>query len=63
MSENASDFYSGLVAQLYEPLAGNLADPEPFLKFVSKAGTPALELACGAGRPMLVDCRCAYSGN
>ena len=53
MSDDASDFYSGLVAQLYEPLAGSLADPELFLKFVSKAGTPALEFACGASHPML----------
>ncbi len=53
MSDVASDFYSGLVAQLYEPLAGSLVDPEVFLRFVRKAGTPSLELACGAGHPML----------
>ena len=53
MSELASDFYSGLVAELYEPLAASLVSPEPFARFVSKAGTPSLELACGAGHPML----------
>jgi SAM-dependent methyltransferase len=53
MSDVASDFYSGLVAQLYEPLAGSLAETEPFLQFVKKSGTPSLELACGAGHPML----------
>ncbi|MFT7652831.1 MAG: SAM-dependent methyltransferase [Limisphaerales bacterium] len=53
MSDIASEFYSGLVAQLYEPLAGSLVDPESFLQFVRKSGTPALELACGAGHPML----------
>ncbi|NOX51053.1 MAG: class I SAM-dependent methyltransferase [Gammaproteobacteria bacterium] len=53
MPDVASDFYSCLVAQLYEPLAGSLVDPELFLRFVRKAGTPSLELACGAGHPML----------
>jgi len=53
VTDLASDFYSGLVADLYEPLAGSLADPEQFVRFVTKWGTPALELACGAGHPML----------
>jgi len=53
MSDVTSDFYSGLVAQLYEPLAGSLANPEPYLRFVKRAGSPSLELACGGGHPML----------
>ncbi len=53
MPDRPSDFYSGLVAQLYEPLAGSLADPDQYVRFVTKSGTPALELACGAGHPML----------
>ncbi len=48
-----SQFYSGSVANLYEALAADLADPETSKRFVSKYGTPALELACGAGHPML----------
>ncbi|MEO1403507.1 MAG: class I SAM-dependent methyltransferase [Cyanobacteria bacterium J06635_1] len=48
-----SQFYSGLVAGLYEALAADLADPETSKRFVSKYGTPALELACGTGHPML----------
>jgi SAM-dependent methyltransferase len=53
MSDISSEFYTGLVAQLYEPLAGSPADLEPLLQFVKKSGSPALELACGAGHPML----------
>ncbi|XOV83112.1 MAG: class I SAM-dependent methyltransferase [bacterium] len=48
-----SQFYTGLVARLYEPLAGNLPAPEVYQRFVEKHGEPALELACGAGNPML----------
>ena len=48
-----SAFYTGLVARLYEPLAGNLPTPEVYQRFVEKHGEPALELACGAGNPML----------
>lgn len=49
----ASQFYTGLVARLYEPLAGNLPGPEVYQRFVEKHGEPALELACGGGNPML----------
>ncbi|MEM7219533.1 MAG: class I SAM-dependent methyltransferase [Pseudomonadota bacterium] len=50
---DSSQFYTGLVAELYEPLAGDLASAEPIKRFVTKYGTPALELACGGGHPML----------
>lgn len=50
---DSSQFYTGLVARLYEPLAGDLADTQPIRQFVTRYGTPALELACGAGHPML----------
>ena len=53
MADAASDFYSGLVAELYEPLAGGLADSASLQRFVERSGTPALELACGTGHPML----------
>ena len=46
-------FYTGLVADLYEPLAGSLAEAAPIKKFVRHYGGPALELACGGGHPML----------
>jgi SAM-dependent methyltransferase len=51
--EAASQFYSGLVAELYEPLAGEHARAEDYTGFLDHAGTPALELACGSGLPML----------
>lgn len=49
----ASQFYSGLVAELYDPLVGESARPEDYTPFLDRAGTPALELACGTGRPLL----------
>lgn len=51
--DDPSQFYSGSIASLYEALAADLADPETSKRFVSKYGYPALELACGAGHPML----------
>lgn len=53
MPTDSSQFYTGLIAKLYEPLAGDLASVEPIRRFVTRYGTPALELACGAGHPML----------
>jgi len=52
-ASTSSHFYTGLVVELYEPLAGDLASSEPIKRFVLRYGTPALELACGAGHPML----------
>lgn len=48
-----SQFYSGLVAELYEPLLGELARADDYAPFLDRHGTPALELACGSGLPML----------
>ena len=48
-----SDFYTGLVADLYSPLRGEPVDPEPYARFVREQGTPALELGCGDGDPLL----------
>lgn len=52
MTEPA-DFYTGLVAQLYGPLRSAVPDPEPYARFVSHSGEPALELGCGSGDPLL----------
>jgi SAM-dependent methyltransferase len=49
----ASEFYSGLVAELYEPLAGEQPRADQYTSFLDLCGTPALELACGSGRPLL----------
>ena len=49
-----SDFYTGLVAQLYSPLRGSDApDPKPYAAFIAASGEPALELGCGDGDPLL----------
>lgn len=48
-----SDFYTGLVAELYEPLRSTRFDVEPYVNFVTRSGQPALELGCGAGDPIL----------
>ena len=54
---DASDpalFYTGLVAELYAPLRSSASpDPEPYIRFVTKSGQPALELGCGDGEPLL----------
>ncbi|MEQ1788502.1 MAG: class I SAM-dependent methyltransferase, partial [Acidimicrobiales bacterium] len=47
-------FYTGLVAELYSPLRSSGApDPEPYVRFVTRVGQPALELGCGDGDPLL----------
>jgi SAM-dependent methyltransferase len=50
---SASQFYTGLVAELYGPLRSEVPDPEPYIKFVERNGEPALELGCGSGDPIL----------
>jgi len=48
-----ANFYTGLVAELYEPLAGGISDSNRFINFVRKHGEPALEICCGTGLPLL----------
>lgn len=48
-----SQFYTGLVADLYGPLRSSPPDPEPYARFIARSGEPALELGCGDGDPML----------
>lgn len=48
-----SDYYTGLVANLYGYLRSSVFDPEPYASFVGRWGEPALELGCGDGDPML----------
>lgn len=48
-----ADFYTGIVAELYGPLKSVAQDPEPYAAFIEQAGTPALELGCGDGEPLL----------
>ncbi len=48
-----SDFYTGVVAEVYRHLRSETFDPEPYARFVERSGEPALELGCGDGDPML----------
>ncbi|CAG6393734.1 class I SAM-dependent methyltransferase [Streptomyces cocklensis] len=48
-----ADFYTGIVAELYAPLKAVAQEPEPYAAFVREAGSPALELGCGDGDPLL----------
>lgn len=48
-----SQFYTGLVAELYEPLVSYRAKAEEYTPFIDRAGQPVLELGCGSGVPML----------
>jgi hypothetical protein len=48
-----ADFYTGIVAELYEPLKAHAQDPHRYARFVRRSGLPALELGCGDGDPML----------
>ncbi|MEW1859904.1 class I SAM-dependent methyltransferase [Streptomyces sp. NPDC088194] len=48
-----ADFYTGIVAEIYGPLKAVTQDPEPYAAFVQEAGSPALELGCGDGDPLL----------
>ncbi len=49
----ASQFYTGLVARLYTHLRSEVFDPQPYRRFVTLVGGPALELGCGDGDPLL----------
>lgn len=46
-------FYTGLVADLYDPLVSERARAQDYVSFLERSGTPALELGCGSGRPLL----------
>jgi SAM-dependent methyltransferase len=46
-------FYTGIVAELFEPLRSVAPDAEPYARFIEVSGQPALELGCGTGDPLL----------
>ena len=52
-ANDPAHFYTGLVAELYEPLAGGISDSARFIDFVKSYGEPALEICCGSGLPLL----------
>ncbi|WP_046529909.1 class I SAM-dependent methyltransferase [Cellulomonas sp. FA1] len=49
----AADFYTGIVAEAYGPLRGDVVEAGPYLDFVRAEGEPALELGCGDVGPFL----------
>lgn len=49
----ASQFYTGLVAELYDPLVSYRATADEYAGFLDHSGPPALELGCGSGAPLL----------
>ncbi len=48
-----ADFYTGIVAELYDPLKSFTQQAHPYARFIQEAGQPALELGCGDGEPLL----------
>ena len=48
-----SDFYTGIVAELYRHLRSETSESEPYARFVERSGEPTLELGCGDGDPLL----------
>lgn len=52
-ADEAAQFYTGLVADLYEPLASQRPRAQDYVVFLERSGTPALELGCGSGLPLL----------
>ncbi|UYQ78372.1 class I SAM-dependent methyltransferase [Glutamicibacter sp. JL.03c] len=49
----ASNFYTGIFAELYAPLKSTSQAWEPYAEFISQEGEPALELGCGDGERIL----------
>jgi SAM-dependent methyltransferase len=50
---NASEFYTGLVAEMYDALVSYRAPVAFYAELIRKGGEPALEIACGTGHPLL----------
>lgn len=53
MQPTPDQFYTGLVAIAYGPLRGTVAAIEPYARFITRCGEPALEIGCGHGEPLL----------
>ena len=48
-----SQFYTGIVAELYRHLRSEVFDPAPYARLIEAYGQPALEMGCGDGDPVL----------
>ena len=49
----ASEFYTGLVAEMYDALVSYRAPAALYADLIRKGGEPALEIGCGTGHPLL----------
>jgi trans-aconitate methyltransferase len=49
----ASQFYTGLIAEMYDFLVSYQAPVSFFADLIRNGGEPALELGCGTGHPLL----------
>ena len=49
----ASQFYTGLIAEMYDLLVSYQAPVSFFADLIRNGGEPALELGCGTGHPLL----------
>ena len=49
----ASQFYTGLVADMYDGLVSYRAPVGFYAELIRKGGEPALEIGCGTGHPLL----------
>ncbi|MDH5676227.1 MAG: class I SAM-dependent methyltransferase [Myxococcales bacterium] len=52
-NEPPSQFYRGLIAEMYQPLVAHHPRADDYAPFLDASGTPALELGCGSGQPLL----------
>lgn len=52
-TEAPSQFYTGLVSELYDPLVGETASASQYTDFIDYSGQPVLEPFCGSGAPMI----------
>jgi SAM-dependent methyltransferase len=48
-----SEFYTGLVAEMYDALVSYRAPAAFYADLIRKGGEPALEIGCGTGHPLL----------
>ncbi len=48
-----SQFYTGLISELYDPLVSQRARAAQYARFIDRSGQPVLEPFCGSGSPLL----------
>lgn len=48
-----SQFYTGMISELYDPLVGEKASADQYSPFIERSGQPVLEPFCGSGSPLI----------